>query len=189
MIALFVSLTAVLVQTVDPEADAACQLAVEVGYEPSELRSLARTVADDEGVDQDLFLALVTAESDWDPDAVSPKGAMGLTQLLPGTAADLGITGCAILDPETNLRGGARYLAAQLARDMGEEHALASYNAGPGRGTRPPSTWPSETKSYVAKVLRFAGRSGPSARPTIFASSHQTAASVWVGGIVNTTRE
>ena len=99
-----------------------------------------------------LLEALVWQESRWRPGAVSPKGAMGLTQLMPGTARDLGVDP---LDPVANLEGGARYLRAQLNRFGGDlELALAAYNAGPRRVMRArglPNI--KETRAYVAAVL------------------------------------
>lgn len=98
-----------------------------------------------------IFVALVRAESAFHPDAVSPKGAVGLTQLLPGTARDLGVD---IFNMEENLSGGAEYLLAQIARFRSLENALAAYNAGPSRvieyGGVPPFA---EAQKYVADIL------------------------------------
>ncbi len=78
-----------------------------------------------------LIEALVWQESRWRANAVSPAGARGLAQLMPGTARELGVDPS---DPYANLEGGARYLRAQLDRFDGDvEKALAAYNAGPGR--------------------------------------------------------
>ena len=78
-----------------------------------------------------LLEAVVWQESRWREDAVSPAGARGLAQLMPGTARDLGVDPD---DPLANLEGGARYLREQLDRFDGDlEKALAAYNAGPGR--------------------------------------------------------
>ena len=92
-------------------------------------REMARMIAIEEGVDPDLFLRLVGAESSFNPDAVSSKGATGLAQLMPGTAAELGVDPT---DPIQNLRGGARYLRQQLDEFGDPVLALAAYNAGPG---------------------------------------------------------
>jgi len=99
-----------------------------------------------------LIEALVWQESRWNAGAVSPKGAQGLAQLMPGTARDLGVDA---RDPYANLEGGARYLRAQLDRFDGDlEKALAAYNAGPGRveqaGGIPRIR---ETQSYVAAIM------------------------------------
>ena len=99
-----------------------------------------------------LIEALVWQESRWRADAVSPVGARGLAQLMPGTARDLGV------DPDNpfaNLEGGARYLREQLDRFDGDlEKALAAYNAGPGRVMRAGGV-PRirETQLYVAAIM------------------------------------
>ena len=81
-------------------------------------------------VDPDLLTALVWTESAFRVDAISPAGAIGLGQLMPGTAAGLGVDPH---DPRENLRGSATYLAQQLRTFGSVELALAAYNAGPGR--------------------------------------------------------
>lgn len=102
------------------------------------------------GVPVELLEALVWTESGFRPDAVSSAGAIGLTQLMPGTAAGLGVDPH---DPTQNLVGGARYLRQQLDRFGDVGLALAAYNAGPGRveqyGGIPPIP---ETVRYVATV-------------------------------------
>jgi soluble lytic murein transglycosylase-like protein len=99
-----------------------------------------------------LLEAVVWQESRWRPSAVSPAGARGLAQLMPGTARELGVNPD---DPYANLEGGARYLREQLDRFDGDlEKALAAYNAGPGRvisaGGIPRIR---ETQTYVAAVM------------------------------------
>ena len=99
-----------------------------------------------------LIEALVWQESRWRSGAVSPVGARGLAQLMPGTARELGVNPH---DPFANLEGGARYLRAQLDRFGGDvEKALAAYNAGPGRviqsGGVPRIR---ETQTYVASIM------------------------------------
>ena len=99
-----------------------------------------------------LIEALVWQESRWRSGAVSPVGARGLAQLMPGTARELGVDAS---DPFANLEGGARYLRAQLDRfDGNVENALAAYNAGPGRviksGGVPRIR---ETQGYVAAIM------------------------------------
>lgn len=99
-----------------------------------------------------LIEALVWQESRWRENAVSPAGARGLAQLMPGTARDLGVNPN---DPYSNLEGGARYLREQLNRFDGDlERALAAYNAGPGRvisaGGIPRIR---ETQAYVAAII------------------------------------
>ena len=99
-----------------------------------------------------LIEALVWQESRWRSGAVSPVGARGLAQLMPGTARELGVDAN---DPFANLEGGARYLRAQMDRFGGDvEKALAAYNAGPGRviksGGIPRIR---ETQLYVAAIM------------------------------------
>jgi soluble lytic murein transglycosylase-like protein len=103
-------------------------------------------------IDPKLLHALVTVESAYQPAAVSPAGAGGLTQLMPGTAKDLGVTDR--FDASANLLGGADYLARQLVRFGDVRLALAAYNAGPERVARLgriPRI--SETQAYVAAVV------------------------------------
>ncbi len=88
----------------------------------------AKAAAARHGVPEDLFLRLVQQESGWNPGAVSPKGATGLAQLMPGTAQLLGVDAT---DPIENLDGGARYLRMMYDRFGDWRLALAAYNAGP----------------------------------------------------------
>ena len=99
-----------------------------------------------------LLEAVVWQESRWNASAVSPAGARGLAQLMPGTARAMGVDPA---DPHANLEGGARYLRMQLDRFDGDlEKALAAYNAGPGRvisaGGIPAIR---ETQNYVASIM------------------------------------
>lgn len=99
-----------------------------------------------------LIEALVWQESRWKPGALSPVGARGLAQLMPGTAREMGVDPD---DPFANLEGGARYLRQQLDRFDGDlEKALAAYNAGPGRVIRAGGV-PRirETQNYVVSVI------------------------------------
>ena len=90
---------------------------------------MAKTAARRNRVPEDLFLRLVQQESAWNPNAVSQAGAMGLAQLMPGTAAYLRVNA---RDPYENLDGGARYLREQYDAFGSWRLALAAYNAGPG---------------------------------------------------------
>lgn len=105
------------------------------------------------GVEPALLASLVWAESGFQPGARSHAGAIGLAQLMPGTAAGLGVDPH---DPQQNLDGGARFLAAQLRRFGRPELALAAYNAGPARvesaGGIPAIA---ETQAYVPRVMGY----------------------------------
>ena len=111
---------------------------------------MAKTVAQKHGVPVDLFLRLVQQESGWNANARSHKGALGLAQLMPGTARALRVNPH---DPYENLEGGARYLKTQYQEFGSWRLALAAYNAGPGAvkkyGGVPPFK---ETRNYV-KVI------------------------------------
>jgi soluble lytic murein transglycosylase-like protein len=111
---------------------------------------VARDAARRHGVPEDLFLRLVQQESGWHEGALSPKGAIGLAQLMPGTAQLLGVNAH---DPGQNLEGGARYLRAQYERFGRWDLALAAYNAGPEAvsqyGGIPPYA---ETVGYVRAI-------------------------------------
>jgi soluble lytic murein transglycosylase-like protein len=86
-----------------------------------------------EGIDPKLLTAVVWVESNFTPDAVSHAGAIGLAQLMPGTAELLGVDP---YDPEQNLAGGARFLSEMIDRFGRVDLALAAYNAGPARVAR-----------------------------------------------------
>jgi soluble lytic murein transglycosylase-like protein len=115
--------------------------------------SLVAAAARRHGLDPALVLAVVSVESGFRPEAVSPKGAQGLMQLMPRTAASLGVEDA--FDPEQNVDAGVRHLEA-LVRQYGGDltRALAAYNAGQGAVARYGGVPPyRETRAYVRRVL------------------------------------
>jgi hypothetical protein len=122
------------------------------------LEEVVSAASNHNSVDPDLVLSVIRAESGFDPMAVSAKGALGLMQLMPQTAARLGVDNP--MDPVANVEGGTRYLRellAQFNHDLIK--ALAAYNAGPQRIQQyhgvPPYT---ETLTYISRVIRDLNR-------------------------------
>ncbi len=119
----------------------------------AELSPIIEKAARRYGVDPLLVRCVIRAESGFRPDSTSPKGAMGLMQLMPGTARDLGVTNA--YDPEQNVVAGTRYLKSLLDRYDGNlSKALAAYNWGMGNVDRRPDRLPEETRRYVSGILR-----------------------------------
>ncbi len=121
---------------------------------PVDLNEVVNAASGTYHLDPDLVNSVIRAESGFNVRAVSPKGAQGLMQLMPGTASQLGVQN--IFDPEANVDGGTRYLRELLERyNFDLIKALAAYNAGPQRveqyGGVPPYY---ETKAYVARIVR-----------------------------------
>lgn len=118
----------------------------------ADLHGMIQRAASAANIDPALLDSLVATESAYDPSARSRAGAMGLTQLMPGTAKQMDVDDP--FDPEQNLFGGAKYLASLMTRYKDPKLAIAAYNAGPGsvdkHGGIPP--YP-ETQNYVQRVL------------------------------------
>jgi soluble lytic murein transglycosylase-like protein len=138
-----------------PTATATANTTLNAGA-PSQYDAQITVAATKYGLDPALLKGLIRQESNFNAGATSSAGAQGLTQLMPGTAASLGVTDAT--DPAQAIDGGAKYLKQQLDRFGGDpSKALAAYNAGPGAvakfGGIPPYA---ETQNYVTKVLGYA---------------------------------
>ena len=119
----------------------------------TEINNLISKYSEQAGLDVDFVKAVINQESGFNPNATSKCGAMGLMQLMPGTAQGLGVTNA--YDPEQNIQGGTKYLKGLMDRfDNNKSLALAAYNAGPNAvkkyGGIPPYQ---ETQNYVKSVL------------------------------------
>ncbi len=127
----------------------------------SEFHNIAEEKAKKHNVDPKLVKAVIKAESNWNPQAVSQKGAVGMMQLMPKTANDLGVSNR--YNPEENIEGGVKYLKYLIDKFNGNlTLALAAYNAGPARvdkDNRVPAI--PETVNYVKRVMNdYSGGSG-----------------------------
>lgn len=139
----------------DIKKDRKLRTAFRLAGNPADYESIINQCALEYGVDRSLVKAVIHAESGYNPNAVSRKGARGLMQLMPKTAEHLKVADT--FDPAQNIRGGVRYLRFLLDTCKGNETlALAAYNAGLSRvaqhGGVPPYA---ETRNYVDKVLSF----------------------------------
>lgn len=121
------------------------------------IESAVRQAAARYNLSPELIRSVIRAESNFQPGVVSPAGAMGLMQLMPDTARDLGVTNA--FDVRQNIDGGARYLRQMLDRFNGDvKLALQAYNAGPGAVEQYNGNVPfAETRQYVKRVLSYAG--------------------------------
>jgi soluble lytic murein transglycosylase-like protein len=121
---------------------------------PVDIHQAVANASDRYRLDPDLLDSVIRAESGFNPHAVSPKGAQGLMQLMPGTASKLGVPNA--FDPEANVDGGTRYLRELLERyNFDLIKALAAYNAGPHRVEQYKGVPPyRETRHYVASIVR-----------------------------------
>jgi hypothetical protein len=141
---------------------------------PQDLNQVINTISDRHHIDPDFISSVIHAESGFNPRAVSPKGAQGLMQLMPGTASRLGVTNA--FDPRANVEGGTRYLTELLQRyHFDVIKALAAYNAGPLRvqqyGGVPPYN---ETRAYVARIVRDYNRKKIAQRKAAAATTRNT---------------
>jgi len=126
------------------------------GYRVEEKRydNLIQRSSDEFGIDFYLIKSVIKAESLFDPEARSTKGAIGLMQLMPDTAKMLGVKNP--YDPAQNIRGGTRYLYDMIRKFGTVDKALAAYNAGPAAVVYYEGVPPfKETQEYIAKVRRF----------------------------------
>ena len=132
------------------------------------VKHLLREAADTHGVDYELLQAVIATESGFNPRAVSPKGAVGLMQLIPPTAERYGVKADKdepiqkkLTDPKTNISAGSRYLSDLIKMFPGQlELAVAAYNAGEGAVQRAGNKIPNypETQNYVKTVMQLYNR-------------------------------
>ena len=136
-----------------PQDGSTRDFASMVSGKRDEIDAIIREKSSRLGLDEKLVRSVVAAESNYDPKAVSAKGAQGLMQLMPQTAKEMGVND--VFDTEENLEGGSQYLKLMLDRYGNDvQKALAAYNAGPGavdKAGKIPEF--KETQSYVKKVL------------------------------------
>jgi soluble lytic murein transglycosylase-like protein len=120
----------------------------------AQLKELVNRIAVREGVETPLVQSVIRAESNYNPDAVSAKGAMGIMQLIPATAKRFGVSDA--FDPEDNIQGGVRYLRFLLDYYQGDyARAIAAYNAGEAAVDKYHGIPPfAETQNYVVQVAR-----------------------------------
>ena len=143
---------------------------------PIDLNEVVNTASGRYRLDPDLVNSVIKAESGFNVRAVSPKGAQGLMQLMPGTASQLGVPNA--FDPQANVEGGTKYLRELLERyNFDLVKALAAYNAGPQRveqfGGVPPYY---ETRAYVARVVRDFNKKKVAQKKAAAASTHSLTA-------------
>ena len=163
---------------VAPSANGANAQALGFPARPkTDLTDVVNTASGRYRLDPDLVNSVIKAESGFNVRAVSPKGAQGLMQLMPSTAAQLGVPNA--FDPQANVEGGTKYLRELLERyDFDLIKALAAYNAGPQRveqfGGVPPFY---ETRAYVARVVKDFNKKKVAQSKTAAHSSAQKAPS------------
>ena len=153
------------------------------------IEEMIREVSDRYRVDPALVRAVIQTESNWNSSAVSRKGALGLMQLVPETAQQMGVNNA--FDPKQNLDGGVRYLHSLLERYNGDlDRSLAAYNAGPGAVDRAGGV-PRyrETREYVQKVTDSYYRPGSDRLPRAFGGQRPIYRAVNADGRVVFTNE
>ena len=159
---------------------------------PSALAETVDRIAQQNQISPELVHSVIQVESNYDPNAVSRKGAQGLMQLIPSTARRFGVSD--VFDPADNIQGGARYLKYLLALYKGDEAlALAAYNAGEGAVARYGGVPPfAETQDYVANVRRRlagAARKETGAAPSAVQSNDAQPAETAPAEVHNPIRE
>jgi len=121
---------------------------------PIALEQIIGQAADAYGVEKSLIKSVIKAESNFAVHSTSPRGAMGLMQLMPDTARELGVRDA--YDPRENIMGGTKYLKGLLNRYGGDTRlALAAYNWGMGNVEKYPGRLPQETRNYIARVTKY----------------------------------
>lgn len=138
----------------------------------AEIVNLLNQAADSYGVPSALAIAIADQESGGNANAVSSRGAQGVMQLMPATAAALGVSNP--FDPQENINAGVHYVAELLAQFSDPALAIAAYNWGPTNVRKYGyNNWPTETRNYVSSVLSKAGAALSPAPPTIDATTGQ----------------
>ncbi len=141
-------------EEVEPVPAVTPELAAKPATRKVDVHQIVFDASMQEQIDPDFIASVVKAESSWNARAVSPKGARGLMQLMPGTAGTLGVSDP--FDPEQNVNGGVAYMRQLLELYHGDAvKALAAYNAGPQRVAQYRGVPPyRETQAYVAAIVR-----------------------------------
>jgi transglycosylase-like protein with SLT domain len=181
--------TGIVGRTTQGSSAASSELSVVEQANRQKIEEMIREVSARYRVDPALVRAVIQTESNWNSSAVSRRGALGLMQLVPGTAQQLGVSNA--FDPKQNLDGGVRYLHMLLERYNGDlDRALAAYNAGPGAVDRAGGI-PRyrETRDYVHKVTDSYFRPGSDRLPRAFETQRSIYRTVEADGRVVFTNE
>ena len=164
--------TGIASRTTQATLEASPVLSAAAKANREKIEVMIQEVSDRYRVDPALVRAVIETESNWNSSAISRKGALGLMQLVPGTAQQLGVSNA--FDPKQNLEGGVRYLHTLIQRYNGDlDKALAAYNAGPGAVDRAGGV-PRyrETREYVQKVTDSYFRPGSDRLPSAYSAPH-----------------